>query len=64
MVTTKKVPESIRDTLLARAPGNGSGGRILKYGRETVAVMAGAVGNNMLLPAPWIKISKRLSTYP
>ena len=22
------------------------------------AVMAGAVGNNMLLPAPWIKISK------
>ena len=35
-----------------------------KYGRETVAVMAEAVGNNMLLPAPWINISKRLSLYP
>ena len=29
------VPESIRDTLLARAPANEPGGRILKYGRET-----------------------------
>ena len=37
---------------------------VFKNTEERQAVMAEAVGNNMLLPAPWIKISKRLSLYP
>jgi hypothetical protein len=57
------VPEGMRDTLLARAPGKVLVA-VFKNTEERQAVMAEAVGNNMLLPAPWIKISKRLSLYP
>jgi hypothetical protein len=54
------VQEGIRDTLLARAPGKVLVA-VFKNTEERQAVLAEAVGNNMLLPAPWIKISKRLS---